>query len=537
MLPRFSLVDSPWVRVVRDGAPATVSLLDVLTQAHEIDDLDWSAPLEATAILGVLLAVVRDAVRPETFNDVVTIWRQGRLPSDKIVDYAAEHRDRFDLFGERPFFQVAGLTAVSGGHKAVSIVQSEVATGNNVPLFSSYAESDAPPLEPADAARRLIATHAWDTAAIKTGAQGDPQVRTGKTTGNPTGPLGQLGVVTLVGLSLLETILLNLPRGKIAAGDRPAWRADPPPTAAWERRMPLGDLDLATWQSRRIGLLAEDREGHTVVTGVLVCAGDRLPVTPQIEWRTAWRRVEKPRAGQPALLPRRLQPGRAGWRGLAAIVAVGTESGEKTPVPGLIIAAIELTEAVVGYDYPLAVQLVGAQYGNQSAIVEHVMSDRTPLPLLALHESRGEQVRGAIELMASQADEVARALNALGDNLRRALGGDKVPWDKGERWGEVLLQSLGADAHRMLHGLSREPDKAGQASLAWERLLRQRAGGLAKSLLSAVPRGAWLGHEISEGTFLRQHDAEAFFRAALAKALPQATAQLTSSSPNDRKAI
>jgi len=110
--------------------------------------------------------------------------------------YLDRHAERFDLFHpDFPFAQVAGLHTVKDETKPVSLLLPAVATGNNVPLFSARTEADPPALTPAEAARALLAAQCWDTAAIKSGAAGDPQVKYGKTTGNPTGPLGQLGVV------------------------------------------------------------------------------------------------------------------------------------------------------------------------------------------------------------------------------------------------------------------------------------------------------------------------------------------------------
>ena len=435
--------------------------------------------------------------------------------------YLVDNFDAFDLFSPtRPFYQVADLTALSGETKSVALLRQEAATGNNVPLFADSTETSAPIMRPAEAARRLIAVQCYDTAGIKTGAVGDLQAKQGKAMGNPVGPLGQVGLVALIGRNLFETLLLNLPPRPISPADRPAWRADPAPSAAWEVRLPLGDMDLATWQSRRLRLHPNIVDDELVVTSVVVCAGDRLPYTPDLEWRTGWRRVERPKPGEPALRPRRWMTGRAAWRGLAATVTGAvTTSSEREIVAAVIDRVRDLGEDLLPVGYPLGLQIVGVEYGNQSAVIEHVIADRTPLPLMALNDEEGERVRRVIELMVLQADSVARALNTYGDNLRLAVGGEKVPWDKGQRLGDTFHQGLSADAYRLLLGLSGDPSQADASGEAWRVLLRRRAALLADQLSDQMPAKAWLGHG-EDGKKMRQQNADAFFHSALNKALP-----------------
>ncbi|NNM46442.1 type I-E CRISPR-associated protein Cse1/CasA [Knoellia koreensis] len=380
--PEFSLIERPWLRVVRAGRPVTVSLRVLLDEAEAIDDLDWGNPLEASAILSLLVAVVKDALRVEGMAGFTRLWAAGRFPDGAFDLHWAEHSSRFDLFHpDHPFFQVGGLEPASGNPKPAALLVPEVATGNNVPIFAAATETSAPALSPADAARRLVACHAWDTAAIKSGAKNDPQVKSGKTTGNPTGAMGQLGVVTLIGRNLFETLMLNLPLGEVHEEDRPAWRAEH--DATWASREPLGTLDLYTWQSRRVRLYPVTVDGDLRIPQVLVAAGDRLSSRPQgVEQRTGWNRPDK---GSSAVRPRRLRPGRAAWRGLAALLTGADVGGERSPVAGVIDQMEQLVNnGVLPLDHPISVHLVGVEYGNQSAVIEDVISDRTPLPVIAL---------------------------------------------------------------------------------------------------------------------------------------------------------
>lgn len=173
--------------------------------------------------------------------------RAGRFTEDEaeqLVRYLGPsgYGGRFRLFDPvRPFAQAGGLTALTGETKPSTLLVPSIATGNNVPLFSAVTEADDLDLTPAQAALWLLHAQCWDTAAIKTGAVGDPQAAKGnKTTGNPTGPLGQLGVIVPTGRTLYETLLLNTPvlADGLDPADRPQWAWPERPHTAGRRTRP-----------------------------------------------------------------------------------------------------------------------------------------------------------------------------------------------------------------------------------------------------------------------------------------------------------
>ncbi len=414
--------------------------------------------------------------------------------------------------------QVAGLEAVSGEWKSISLLMPEVATGNNVPLFSAFNESSVPPLTSALAAQRLLTTHAWDTAAIKTGAKGDPKVSGGKTTGNHTGTAGALGIVIPLGRNLFETLLLSCLVGTSAPQDQPTWRQSPA-TAEWTSRVPRGIRDLLTWQSRRIRLLPEVAEGGIMVAKVVVAAGDRMELLPpDMEPHTMWRAVDAAKGGGPQR-PVRHQSGRAAWRGMAPMVATRAQHDGLSSTGALtqLGAMDEIPD-----DYPLGVLTVGVAYGNQSAVIEDVMTDSLPLSVRAL---RGDNaMRGDLEDAVTAAEGCMRALNKLADNLRRAAGGDPTPWDRGQRPGDRLIAGLNDPAQELLHGAQRSPERMTEHLVRWEEMLRERVWAIADPLLDDAPAGTFLGRaEDREGKrFIRQSNTEGFFRGAVRKALPRA---------------
>ncbi|MEU1128313.1 type I-E CRISPR-associated protein Cse1/CasA [Streptomyces sp. NPDC005900] len=524
----FSLTDEPWLLLppaAVGGAARERSLRTALLKAHEFGDLVVEVPTQRPSVLRqVLLPVVLDALgRPADEREWLDWFTRGRWTPEqcrRMEAYLDAHCGRFDLFDpEQPFGQVAGLCTAKGETKSVGLIVATAATGNNVPLFASRTEGDTFALSPAQAAHWLLHTQCWDTAAIKTGAVGDPKAKSGKTTGNPTGPLGQMGVTLLAGTTLFETLMLNLPIGSPpTAADLPQWRrresAEPRSagTAQWQERVPEGLLDLWTWQSRRIRLFPEVTDEGLRVTRVLVAAGDRMPYTPETEPHTMWR-VE-PTGGRsagkskgsstPPRRPLRLQPGKAAWRGLDALLAPerqSREAGEKTSgfATSKLLDQAGALASDLGEAYPLRVELCGVAYGNQSAVIDDVMFDALPLPLAALEAD--SDVCAALLEVAQQAEQLAAAVNHLSADLRRALGTDPIPWDRGQRPGELVLHALDPLVRRLLAGMRGVEDleriEAGQ--LAWEQLAWRRSWEVADRLLQAVPLQAFVGRSISQG--------------------------------------
>lgn len=525
-MTRFDLVHEPWVPVVVDGEASRVSLLEALTDAHRIDGPGLEDPLVAVAVLRqVLLPVYLDAVGvPRSPAAWAERWHRGELDVEKTREYLVEHGALFDLFDpDRPFAQVAGLRTGKDETKPVSLLLANAATGNNVPIFATRTEADPPPLSPAEAAGALLATHCWDTAGIKSGALGDPMVKGGKTMPGPTGPSGQLGVIVPMGRTLAQTLLLNtpvIPQG-LRPEDRPQWRAGLA-TAEWSQRPVLGLLDLLTWQARRVRLVPDKSPDAAVrVRRVVLAAGDRLEKLPvDIEPHSAWRQVKDPRAGGSAQRPIRHEPGRAAWRGMSSLLATG-ESGSHEVSSSLLLTQLASVraEGLVPDDVPLQLLTVGVAYGNQSSVVEDVMVDLLPLPVVALQEG---EVRDLLQEVVEEAEELRRAANQLGDNLRLAAGGDKLPWDRSQRLGDALVHRFTPLVQRLLVGLQREPHRVDEARTAWREAARRLALEAVEPALAAAPPTAFLGREKRDRTRLvtyRVSVAEVFYRAAVKRIL------------------
>lgn len=566
----FNLLDDPWLlaRQVSSGsvpepdgirAVEEVGVRRLLLEADRFQDLVVDLPTQKPAIFRqVLLPIVVDALGwPADVGAWTAMFRAGAFSAEQrseLARYMDNYDDRFNLFDPAdPFGQVAGLRTAKDETKGSALLVATAATGNNVPLFSSRTEADPLELTPAQAARWLLHTHCWDTAAIKTGAVGDPRVKGGKTTGNPTGPLGQLGVVMPMGRTVYETLLLNIPYGQsLLTDDLPQWRRRCTKgrveqtlscaTPAWLTRASRGLLDLWTWPSRRIRLVPAETAAGTRVTRVIVAAGDRLDATPDHEPHTAWTldsavsraRRTRDRGAVPVARPRRHQPGKAAWRGLEALLAIDREHrAPDARRPGFHTSALldqlgSVRERLPA-TYPLQVELTGIVYGNQSAIVEDVFFDAIPLPLTALDTE--SIVYGCVLVAADQAEKLAAAVNNLSSDLRRAAGADPIPWDKGQRPGDTVLHALDALMRRLLVGLQQvgeDFDTTEVGLLAWERKAAGEAWKVAEQVLATAAPGVFTGRTVTKDgkeRVYRLSTAERSFRQRVDDILPRRAAE------------
>ncbi|MGA4543359.1 type I-E CRISPR-associated protein Cse1/CasA [Uniformispora flossi] len=560
-MPVFNLVDDPWLHGESAVPSSTVaagldgrgySLRELLLASHRLAGVTVEIPTMFPALLRqVVLPVVVDALgHPKTTADWLGRFRQGEFTPaerERLDSYLDEWRARFDLFDPiAPFGQAGGLHTAKGETKGAALLVATAATGNNVPLFSSRTEGDTFALTPGEAARWLLHTQCWDTAGIKTGAVHDSQAKSGKTTGNPTGPLGQLGVVVPMGRTLYETVWLNIPIRPDGRADRdvPHWRRAPQ-GAEWKVRSADGVLDLWTWQSRRIRLFPEDTTEGIRVTRVIVAAGDRLRELPEGEPHTAWTLPATGRANAAsapmARRPRRHQPGKATWRGLDALLAARRPEAPATAhkdgfATSLLVAQMRSVLSSLPPDYPLRIDLTGVFYGNQSAVVDDIFHDATPLPLQAL--SPDSSTRAAILDAVEKAEQLARAVNILSADLRRAAGSEPIPWDRGQRPGELVLHGLDPLMRRMLTGLRAvDEDEAliQRGCLAWEQLAWRCTWQIADRVISTALPSAFGGRTVQQNgrdvafhlgsavTDFRRRMREILHRAAEARAAAQAS--------------
>jgi CRISPR system Cascade subunit CasA len=518
----FDLVERGWIPVrLLDGRQVEVGIGEVLRRAHEIAGLDVGFPTQEPPILRLLLAILYRALEGRTDDPSWSaLWRAKKLPKEPIDAYLARWHHRFDLLDSKaPFFQVADLETMGGERPAGNLI-SYAATGNNVPLFMPVVEAMAIRLSAPEAARWVLERHAWGTTADRTGAKGNSDVKSGRDT-PPIGHLGWIGFTAPLGTTLRETLLLNLipwsHSGQVLTGpaDQPAWERAPL-GASHEERPPDGICDLYTWQGRRIRLFAEPEAGGTpLITGVLICAGDSLlrAAVQGVEPQTAWRKRTLP--GKPIeYTPWHHRAGRQVWRGLAPMLSLD----EPKLRAGVLswLSALE-DKGILDASTTVSLLVVGLEYGQQSASVADLISDRLEAPLALLRANDPAAAQVAIDGVAL-ADAAARQLGTvaqiafMGPDGKVPREGPKAKSARAARLiaAEELYGLLDAPFRKFLVDLG-DTDDPDALRPSWAAEVRRHTEAAAHRLMASIPtQQAFVGAQ-----------AERWFRAGLHKALQQ----------------
>jgi CRISPR system Cascade subunit CasA len=538
--PSFDLVSEPWLPVLRmDGTMEDVSLLGLFERAGELRRLVGDVPTQEMALLRMLLAILYDALDgPAELEDWEELWFAAD-PFAAVPEYLRGLRHRFDLFDpERPFYQVADLRTVKGEIAPLERIVADVPVGD--PFFAMR-RPGVERLSYAEAARWLVHAHAYDTSGIKSAMVGDEgRAKAGKVYPLGVGSLGSLGGIFAEGGSLRETLLLNLIPFEEAPGepgtsgsgqDQPVWRRDRAPGAEADTTpdRPHGLRDLYTWQPRRIRLHAEGG----AVTGVVLGYGDPLimPSPWTLEPMSAWRRSEAQEKKQRrplVYMPRRHDPSRAAWRGLAALVPArqqATDIARRGEPAATLRAGVTrwftqvMSTSEIDPGKLVRLRLVGAVYGTQQSVVDEIVDDSVVLPVITLHGAN--PVYGATAVDAVQAAE--RAVGALGQlaaNLARAAGSDPASPEAAAR--DLAFGALDGPYRAWLKNLLGFPDLQ-TARREWQDTVRWHVLRLSQQLLDSAGPAADEGRLIDiPGQGKRLMDAgraEVWFRAQLNRVL------------------
>ena len=447
MRPSFNLVSDPWILIVTlDGSTEEVSLRDLFRRAPGLKGIAGDIAQQSLTILRLCLAIMYRGYgrlpdneddgfsEPEMLDGWKSVWERGSFSDGMVDGYLTEFEDRFDLFGEHPFYQVAGLEYDSKNKKFDPITEmiADVPKRDKF-LFTMREKSASPEIPFGEAARWLVYFQAYDCAGNKTPVVGSTHINKGKVfspKGIPsTGWLGTIGGVYLEGDNLFQTLMLNWvmcdDEGREyfgVPGDVPVWEA---PVTECDYRLinPKGPAQLFSWQSRRIRLVLGET-GDTVV-GVISCYGDIPCPTdmPVVETMTAWHKsTEKQKTlGTPYIpwMPQTHDCSKAIWRGLGAILSRG-EVSEGDFRPGVIRWLARLREEDVE-DLPRepVVHAQGVEYKSNSTVISS-MDDHISLGL-ALQRNDAVAIARTVGVV-SDTDKAVYQLVLLVRSVERSQG-------------------------------------------------------------------------------------------------------------------
>lgn len=426
----FNLLDEKWILVRKsDCTVDELSLTDALLKSHEYVELAGELPTQNVSILRLMLAVLHTVFsryspqgEPSPLYDSddaeyrwKELWNAGRLPEKPIKEYLASVHDRFWLFHpERPFYQTEA--AKIGTEYTASKLNGAVSeSGNKIRLFCGCTGVQKSELSYSEAARWLLYVNNYDDTSSK------PK---GKNLPSPgAGWLGKLGLITIRGNNLFETlvynlILLNHKRNfsEVWGPECPAWEPDVPNTAERaEIPMPDNLSELYTLQSRRLWLNRDDNEK---VIGYNLLGGDFFEkVDAFIEPMTVWSKVKgNERAGE-KFQPRRHDSSVQMWREFS----YAFETAADSHIPGVVLWTKYIKQMLPESRKLISFSIASVQYGDKDFFVNDVFSDSLTFHTDLLTEI-GEHWRAKITEEIKKCDESAAALRFLAKDIELAAG-------------------------------------------------------------------------------------------------------------------
>lgn len=426
----FNLLDEKWILVRKsDCTVDELSLTDALLKSHEYVELAGELPTQNVSILRLMLAVLHTVFsryspqgEPAPLYDSddaeyrwKELWNAGRLPEKPIRDYLASVHDRFWLFHpDRPFYQTEA--AKIGTEYTASKLNGAVSeSGNKIRLFCGCTGVQKSELSYSEAARWLLYVNNYDDTSSK------PK---GKNLPSPgAGWLGKLGLITIRGNNLFETlvynlILLNHKRNfsEVWGPECPAWEPDVPNTAERaEIPMPDNLSELYTLQSRRLWLNRDDNEK---VIGYNLLGGDFFEkVDAFIEPMTVWSKVKgNERAGE-KFQPRRHDSSVQMWREFS----YAFETAEGSHIPGVVLWTKYIKQMLPESRKLISFSVASVQYGDKDFFVNDVFSDSLTFHTDLITEI-GEHWRAKITEEIEKCKKSAAALRDLAKDIELAAG-------------------------------------------------------------------------------------------------------------------
>lgn len=334
----FNLINEPWIPCFDGEETNELSLLESLSNAHELKAISDPSPLVTVSLYRLLLAVLHRVFGPASEEEWASLWKTGMFNRTNLGEYLSRWTNRFDLFDDdRPFYQDKSVEEYEEkGKSSISLFKQELSCGINPLLFDHTTDKTKLSVEPAEAARLLLAYNGF---ALDPKGAGGLTMKSGLLAG---------GILFMnQGENLFQTLLLNMIRydpqhgfpAKTTVSDIPCWEREAGPA---EERIPDGYLDWLTWLSRKMLLFPEDENGEIKVNSVIRTRGDSIPnnfsdgsPSYYFDSMLAFRLNEKPTGTMKPWEPLKFRTDRALWRDFFSLFesAVGNA---KHRYPGVV---------------------------------------------------------------------------------------------------------------------------------------------------------------------------------------------------------
>lgn len=536
----FNLLDEKWILVRKsDCTVDELSLTDALLKSHEYVELAGELPTQNVSILRLMLAVLHTVFsryspqgEPSPLYDSddaadrwKELWNAGRLPEKPIRDYLASVHDRFWLFHpDRPFYQTEA--AKIGTEYTASKLNGAVSeSGNKIRLFCGCTGVQKSELSYSEAARWLLYVNNYDDTSSK------PK---GKNLPSPgAGWLGKLGLITIRGNNLFETlvynlILLNHKRNfsEVWGPECPAWEPDVPNTAERaEIPMPDNLSELYTLQSRRLWLNRDDNEK---VIGYNLLGGDFFEkVDAFIEPMTVWSKVKRNERAGEKFQPRRHDSSVQMWREFS----YAFETAEGSHIPGVVLWTKYIKQMLPESRKLISFSIASVQYGDKDFFVNDVFSDSLTFHTDLLTEI-GEHWRAKITDEIKKCDESAAALRFLAKDIELAAGSSEDTVLKRavvERAREQYYYEIDLPFRNWLEGIDpnwgTDSEQKYRAIEEWRETAKRIALRIGQELVESAGTAAIVGRAIKDKNDKERYysapDAYRYFKVKLNEIYPK----------------
>lgn len=515
--PSFNLLEQPWIICETSSGTEKLSIRQIFDGSTTPIQIRGDSPTQDYAVRRILLAIFWRALQGAAVGsrswETWFISKRQELAEDghdnAVLEYLDKYQHRFDLFDPaEPFMQVATLDTTKATRQPVS----RILPDSEQDYFTMRTHEGRQSLAFDEAARWLIHTQAYDYSGIKSGAIGDPRVKGGRGYPIGTGWAGMTGGTTIHGRSLLETLLLNTPEKVLSpssAGDLPVWERDADSStqrndragklAKPEAPQPEGAADLATWQSRRIRLFAEEDR----VVAVLVSNGDQIPEAgknvfgdPMTPYRFSKNQTKK---GQLAYYPKPYDAQRTMWRSLDALLVSESDAGftgaDHAPKRPDNLENFSRIAKQQRSNEIADVSIVSMEYGAQSSSVGTVVTGNIGLPLSLLQDDGVSRVQR--QYVRDAADVTRNAATSLGwfaGQLAVAAGGDyEFDVDAADRL-YTVLEPLFISWLRDLNLENIEEE-----AISWQAQIRKQLFQIADEAVRGAGQKALVGRVVDAG--------------------------------------
>ncbi len=530
----FNLVSEPWIKVIdaQNDREVTVSLQEAFQNAPRYRQMAGDMRSQDLAILRFLLAILTtvysrvdskgnrytwlkqdttsgrmlleksadlDTMREEMLETWKDLYEQGCF-TPAVREYLESYKDRFDMFGERPFYQVrqdvydhfATKKIETGtGTVAVKQINRLISESNNSPsIFAPRVGGTKNDIDLPELVRWLI------TYQNFTGVTDKTKVNVKEKYSISSGWLYGIDPVVVKGETLFETLLLNLllyPEQETEVLQYPVWEFEDMAEYIKIRLkglLPPNLAELYTVLSRILYIEPKDKMFVIFACGLPKIENANAFIEPMTTWKYDKKESKyKPRSKWIKSL------GKTMWRNFGQYVGLETTDGSHGAEPGIVKWLNLLKdEGILPAGKLLHLQTIGmVNDGNatsQSPVAE--VYDDLSIRAGVLFDHSGEE---AVSCWPAQIEATIQLTQKVGEAF----------WTFGRNW--ALLRGLGDGAvgfansvtTRFYDGLNKpfldwlaslrieqEPDAELER---WKKLLLRQADTLREQLLqSATPQ-------------------------------------------------